>query len=32
MLYEYFIEKLLGLQDIEIENVEENNYSIHFLS
>lgn len=29
MLYKYFIEKLLGLQDVDIEKVEEIDNSIH---
>lgn len=29
MLYKYFTEKLIGLQDLEIENIEEKDASIH---
>lgn len=29
MLYKYFTEKLLGLQDVDIEKVEEIDNSIH---
>lgn len=31
MLYKYLAEKLLGLQDIEIEKIEEINNSIHII-
>ncbi len=29
MLYKYFTEKLAGPQDIEIENIDEIDYSMH---